>query len=146
MNEEKSLSQNDNIKSPDELNGYLRVTNPSMWFIFAAVLIMLVGLIAGSAFYEIKTTVYLTAEVKNNFIYILPTSEIELTEGMTVSVEYFDSKTNTSKNYNEKIDIVEYDKQRDGYVGVIYGNDGIPEDEYSATAVRTDTPISYLFN
>lgn len=146
MANEKITAQRDSIKSPDDLNSYLRVTNPSMWFVFAAVLILLVGLIIGSSFYEIKTTIYTTAIVKNNNIYIQPSPDIEPEERMLFTVEYVDTKANVEKNYDEYIDAVEYDEEIDDFVGTVFGTEGIPDGEYSAYTVKSDTPISYLFN
>ncbi len=146
MANEKITAQRDSIKSPDDLNSYLRVTNPSMWFVFAAVLILLVGLIIGSSFYEIKTTIYTTAIVKNNNIYIQPSPDIEPEERMLFTVEYVDTKANVEKNYDEYIDAVEYDETIDDFVGTVFGAEGIPDGEYSAYTVKSDTPISYLFN
>ena len=146
MANEKITAQRDSIKSPDDLNSYLRVTNPSMWFVFAAVLILLVGLIIGSSFYEIKTTIYTTAIVKNNNIYIQPSPDIEPEERMLFTVEYVDTKANVEKNYDEYIDAVEYDEEIDDFVGTVFGAEGIPDGEYFAYTVKSDTPISYLFN
>lgn len=117
-----------------------------MWFVFAAVLILLVGLIIGSSFYEIKTTIYTTAIVKNNNIYIQPSPDIEPEERMLFTVEYVDTKANVEKNYDEYIDAVEYDETIDDFVGTVFGAEGIPDGEYSAYTVKSDTPISYLFN
>lgn len=146
MANEKITAQRDSIKSPDDLNSYLRVTNPSMWLIFAAVLILLVGLIIGSSFYEIKTTVYTTAIVKNNNIYIQPSPDIEPEERMLFTVEYIDSKTYVKEKYDEYIDAVEYDEKINGFVGQVYDAEGMADGEYFAYTIRSDTPISYLFN
>ena len=35
----------DRIQSPEQLNDYLRVTNPAMWVVLAAVIILLVGVV-----------------------------------------------------------------------------------------------------
>lgn len=146
MADKKITAQRDSIKSPDDLNSYLRVTNPSMWLIFAAVLILLVGLIIGSSFYEIKSTVYTTAIVKNNNIYIQPSPDIEPEVRMLFTVEHFDAETNVHKNYDVYIDVVEYDEKINGFVGQVYDAEGMEDGEYSAYTIKSDTPISYLFN
>ena len=49
---EKSLEA---IQSPESLNDYLHVTSPGVWFVMAAVILLLVGLIAWSVFGQIET-------------------------------------------------------------------------------------------
>ena len=37
----------DRIQSPEQLNDYLRMTNPSIWVILCAVIVLLAGLLVG---------------------------------------------------------------------------------------------------
>ena len=39
----------DRISSPEQLNDYLRVTNPSVWVVLLAVIILLAGLLIWSS-------------------------------------------------------------------------------------------------
>ena len=36
------------VTSPEELNDYIRVTSPSVWFVLAALVLLLVGMLAWS--------------------------------------------------------------------------------------------------
>ena len=45
------------ISTPDQLSDYLRVTNPPVWIILVAILLMLVGLFIWAANATIETTV-----------------------------------------------------------------------------------------
>jgi hypothetical protein len=146
VKKDKSKDQINNIQSPDDLNSYLRVTNPSMWFVFGSIMVLLIGFIIGSSFYKIKSTVYMTAVVRRNVITVVPSDNYDIEEDMTVYVEVLDSKPDDFKVYKEKIESVEFDKYEGDYVGLIYGADGIPDGNYSAYTEITDTPISYLFH
>ena len=44
---EKSL---DRIQSPEQLNDYLRVTNPTVWVLLAAVIVLLAGMLVWGSF------------------------------------------------------------------------------------------------
>ena len=59
---EKSLEK---IKSPENLNDYIRVSNPAVWLILAAVIFLLIGILIWGFFGHIDTTVNSYAVVKN---------------------------------------------------------------------------------
>ena len=44
---EKSIQR---VSSPEELNDYIRVTTPSVWFVLIALVILLLGMLAWSVF------------------------------------------------------------------------------------------------
>ena len=55
----------DRIKNPEQLDQYLRVTKPKVWFFFAAVLIFFVGLTVWVATGSVDTTVKADVTVKD---------------------------------------------------------------------------------
>ena len=63
------------ISSPEDLTSYLRVTNPSMWIVLAAVIALLVGLFAWSAVGTLETTADATAIVQNHTARIVAAGE-----------------------------------------------------------------------
>ena len=63
----KSLER---IQSPEQLNDYLRVTNPSVWVILAAVALILAGALIWGSFAYIDSFVSGTAEVKDGVMTI----------------------------------------------------------------------------
>lgn len=63
----KSLER---IQSPEQLNDYLRVTNPSVWVILAAVALILVGALIWSSFAYIDSFVTGTAEVRDGIMTV----------------------------------------------------------------------------
>lgn len=38
----------DKVSSPEQLNDYIRVTNPSVWLVLLAIILLLVGMLAWS--------------------------------------------------------------------------------------------------
>lgn len=55
----------DKINSPESLNDYIRVSNPGVWLILAAVGFLLIGALVWGFFGHIDTTVSTVAEIKN---------------------------------------------------------------------------------
>ncbi len=47
----------DRVSSPEQLNDYIRVTNPGIWIVLAAVLILLAGLIVWAVVGKLETKV-----------------------------------------------------------------------------------------
>ena len=63
----KSLER---IQYPEQLNDYLRVTNPSVWVILAAVALILAGALIWGSFAYIDSFVTGTAEVKDGVMTV----------------------------------------------------------------------------
>lgn len=51
----------DRISSPEQLNDYIRVTNPGVWMIMCAVVILLVGVCVWGVFGQLDTTLEVAA-------------------------------------------------------------------------------------
>ena len=51
------------ISSPEQLNDYLRVTNPTVWVVMGAIILLLVGLFIWGSFAHIESYASGTAEV-----------------------------------------------------------------------------------
>ncbi len=43
------------VTDPEELNGYIRVTTPSVWIVLAALVALLLGMLAWSIFGTVET-------------------------------------------------------------------------------------------
>ena len=63
----KSLER---LSSPEDLNAYLHVTNPAVWIILTAVILLLVGLFVWSSVTTIESYVEGSGEVKNGVMTI----------------------------------------------------------------------------
>ncbi len=58
----------DRIESPEQLNQVLRVTNPSVWLLLTAVILLLVGLLVWGSFTYIDSVVYGSAQVSDGVL------------------------------------------------------------------------------
>lgn len=58
-------SSMDQINSPDQLNDYIKVANPSVWITLAVVMILLLGMLTWAVFGAIETNVTAELHVEN---------------------------------------------------------------------------------
>jgi hypothetical protein len=92
MNENNNLFREksmERLASPEQLNDYLRVTNPSTWIVMTSVIILLVSLILWSSFAVIESYVSGTGKAENGVLSITFEDQKAagiVEEGMTVSV------------------------------------------------------------
>ena len=61
----------DRISSPEQLNDYLHVTNPTVWVVLAAVIILLAGMLVWGFFAQIDSFASGTAKVEGGTIQII---------------------------------------------------------------------------
>ncbi len=79
----------DRIQSPEQLNDYLRVTNPSVWVVLAAIILLLVGMLIWSASAQIDSFASGTAQVQNGEMRLVfddTQKAAKVQAGMTVTV------------------------------------------------------------
>lgn len=93
----KSLEK---VSSPEQLNDYIRVSNPGVWIVLAAVIVLLVGVCVWGIFGQLETTVGSAAVVKEGemTLYIKEEHLGKIKEGMVIRVkekEYFIASVET---------------------------------------------------
>ena len=122
----------DTIKSPDQLNDYVRVANPGVWLILCAVVVLLVGFCVWGIFGQIKTTVPAQITVDSGKIICTVDGDIDKIEaGMTVEV----GDTNgVVKSVDTESGLVEID---------ISLSNGVYEGEIVTESIA---PLSFVFN
>ena len=76
----------DKMSSPDELTDYLKVTNPSVWAVLIAIIILLAGIFAWSCVGTLQTRANAQVVVQGDSATILVSSPYALGEGMPVTV------------------------------------------------------------
>ena len=78
----------DRLKSPEQLNEYIRVASPSVWLILGAVVLLLVGVIVWGVFGTIPLTVDTAAEVRGGsaVCYVDAEDAAQLEPGMTANL------------------------------------------------------------
>ena len=129
----KSLER---ITSPEQLQDYMRVTNPGVWLILAVVIVLLVGLIACSAVGRLETKCMAQAVVKDGSMQLTvqERKDIEVKEGMEVRVG------------KERTTINTVSRQNDGTV-IAMADTSLSDGAYDAEIViESITPISFLLN
>lgn len=122
------------ITSPEDLTSYLRVTNPGMWMVLAAVIILLVGMLAWSMTGTLQTTIDAKAIVKNHTAEVVAISQgtDTIESGMPLKI--------ASQDF--MIAYVEYDEygRAKGLAEV-----SLPDGSYDAKIVIEEThPIQFL--
>ena len=78
----------DRVSSPEQLNEYIRVSNPGVWMILAAIVILLVGVCVWSVLGRLDTTLSVaavSAEGKT-VLYVKEDSIGRVAEGMRVRI------------------------------------------------------------
>lgn len=76
------------ISSPEQLNEYIRVSNPGVWMVLAAIVILLIGVCVWGVLGHLDTKVATVAVVENSAITVyVKESDIEhIQEGMKVII------------------------------------------------------------
>ena len=60
----------EHIQSPEQLNDYMHVTNPAMWIVLAAVIVLLAGLLVWGASARIESYAAGTAQVRDGAMIV----------------------------------------------------------------------------
>ncbi|MBR4320803.1 MAG: hypothetical protein IKP69_12305 [Oscillospiraceae bacterium] len=124
------------ISSPEQLTDYLRVTNPSVWLILFAVILLLGGLFVWSSAGQLETIANGTAVVENGTaqIMMLDTAQGQITSGMTVRIgsSEFEISTTEQDEYGRTI---------------AYAPATVADGKYDVkVVVESISPISFLFS
>lgn len=128
----------DKIKSPENLDDYIRVSNPPIWLFLASIIILLVGLCIWSIFGYVDTSVNAIIYKEDGVIEcIVPQEQINAVKsGMTV--EYAGKKAVIDKIGDKKEYGVECSIKTDDY---------IPDGIYDAQIIiKRYKPISFVLN
>ena len=78
----------DKVSSPEQLNEYIRVANPSVWMVLAAIVILLVGVVVWGFIGHLDTTLETAVICENGdaVIYIKEADAEKIAVGMPVRV------------------------------------------------------------
>ncbi len=79
----------DRVNSPEQLNDYIRVANPSVWILLVAIVFLLAGVVIWGVFGTVETKVNTTLIVQNGTVeaYVSSNNISSLKDGMTVKVD-----------------------------------------------------------
>ena len=146
----KSLER---ITSPEQLQDYMRVTNPGVWLILAVVIILLTGLIVCSAVGRLETKCEAQAVVKDGMMQLVAADpahpDAVLKEGMEVRVG--SEKTRISYVTQERPDAgtegTAAAAVKETAAATATAETSLPDGTYDAEIVlESITPISFLIN
>lgn len=115
---EKTLER---ISAPDQLTDYLKVTNPGIWVILTAVIILLVGVFVWSCVGDLETKSPSTIIVKDRTARVATRDMKELTEGDELRLEdkNYDISSVTTDEFGRKIGIASVDLPDGVYDGIV---------------------------
>ncbi len=145
------------ISSPDQLNDYVRVTNPGVWLLLTALLLLLAGALVWGFLGEIKTVKEVTAIVNNGEAVFYCESNGDYSIGMPVKLD--NGTTNAISEINaqpisradietlyDEYTLFELDPPPWAYAVTVSApgiNDGITTLNITTDSVR---PISFILN
>ena len=138
MEKRKAFRQKsmDRISSPEQLQDYMRVTNPGVWMVLAAVIVLLAGIFAATFFGRLESTYTARAKIQDGKAVLLVEGSAaeEVDEGMALRI----------KNQKGTIEDV-YWVAQDTVEAVARIN--LPDGTYDAEIVmEVISPISFLTN
>lgn len=125
----------DKINSPEQLHDYMRVTNPGIWIILAAVILLLGGMFAWASVGKLETTANAMAVIENG------TAKVMLTEIAAAPITSEMSVRINSQDY----DIATVEQDEYGRA-VALAPVTLPDGSYDAKIIiETLSPITFLF-
>lgn len=145
----------DKINSPESLNDYVRVTNPSVWIILIGTVILIIGALIFGTIGKIDTNVNAVAEAIDGVVNVyIDEADVEsLIPGMVVKVDGAELIINSVADRPLKAsEIDEYLLHKGNMEGSLWlykvAVDGkLNEGVYPATiTVEKTSPMSYIFN
>ena len=79
----------DKVSSPEQLNEYIRVANPGVWMVLAAIVILLAGVVVWGFIGHLDTTLTTAVVCENGeaVIYVKEADAEKIAVGMTVRVD-----------------------------------------------------------
>lgn len=131
----KSLEK---IKSPENIDDFIRVSNPGVWLLLVSVILLLIGMCLWGIWGHIDSTIETTVYVEGGTVicYVPEDKATSVKTGMTVAFENFEAVV---------CDFLE--KQEDDYYYILQSEETIPNGLYDGKIVISETkPISFVMN
>ena len=144
------------MSSPEQLNDYVKVTNPGVWMALAAIALLLIGICVWGVFGKLETKLTVAAESLDGHtvLYVKESDVEDIKESMSVSIG--DGVYTVVSISSEPIAVTdaisEYARHTDGlslgewvYIVQIDGN--MPDGAYRAQIVTDSvSPLYFVFN
>ena len=110
------------ISSPEQLTDYLRVTNPGIWIVLAAIVILLVGFFVWMSVGIIETTVPVGVSTQNRRATVAIKSDVNtMSKDMTLRVGGKETTilSTSTDNYGRTVGEAEVDLPNGMYDGIL---------------------------
>ena len=146
----------DKVSSPEQLNEYIRVANPGVWMVLAAIVILLAGVIVWGFIGHLDTTLSTAIVCENGeaVIYVKEADAEKVEAGMTVNVGDKEYTLGEIPTEPQRVDgsISEYAIHASGlvegewvYAVKVSGDfaDGVQKAEI---VIESISPISFILN
>lgn len=145
------------VTSPEQLNDYIRVSNPGVWTVLAAVVILLAGACVWGVFGRLDSAVQTAGTAENGEIvcYVKAADISSLTDKSFISVNEAEYPVT-----DIAATPIRLDKKKDGSILRLAGIDetdavyevranaaGLPDGAYKVTVIKERVaPISFILN
>ena len=151
---EKSLKK---ISSPESLNEYVKVSNPGIWVLLVAIIILLVGILSWGVFGRIDSSISTIGYVNNGtlFAYIKENDFESVSENSIISIDNSEYSIGSINNLDPLL--IDYDfsdsylhlanMSNNEWVYKINSKVSLPDGVYKITVITERIkPISLLFD
>ena len=111
----------DRISSPEDLTDYLKVTNPGIWIVLAAVIVLLGGLFVWACVGTLETTSEAAVVVSGHTAVVVPKDNANISQGMIlrVSTEKVNIASVHTDEYGRPVGTVEVNLPDGSYEGIV---------------------------
>ena len=146
----------DRMSSPEQLNDYIKVTNPGVWMVLAAIVILLVGVCVWGVFGKLETKLSVAAVSQDGqtLLYVKEDNMASVQENMSVYIgdEIYKVTSVSAQPVAVTEEISEYARHTGElsigewvYIVQIDGN--MPDGAYRAQIVTDSvSPLYFVFN
>ena len=127
----------DKVKSPENLDDYIRVSNPGVWLLLVSVIILLAGACVWGIFGHIDSTVEASVRAENGaaVCYVEEDSISTLQTGMIVRFDDFETT------------ITEIRQEGGDYSCALQSDQTVPDGFYEGkVVVESYKPLSFILN
>lgn len=128
----------DKVKSPENLDDYIHVSNPGVWMLLISIIILLVGACVWGIFGHIDSTAPTTVQVEDRIVtcFVADKYISSVHTGMTVRFDGFEAVIT---------EIGKKDESR--YICTLQSNQTIPDGFYEGKIViKSVKPLSFVLN
>jgi hypothetical protein len=146
----------DKVSSPEQLNEYIRVANPGVWMVLAAIVILLAGVVVWGFIGHLDTTLDTAVVCENGeaVIYVKEADAEKIAVGMTVRVDDKEYTVSEIPTEPKRVDdtMSEYAVHASGltvgeWVYAVKVNGDIADGVQKAKIViESISPISFILN